>query len=102
MLRTPPRSALFPYTTLFRSSRGASHVHCCRAGNARRSAVLDSDRLRAISVIAAGVGRPVGTGNRILASTIHRSYRVANLGNSHRTATAVAGPDQTDDSPQHD
>src|SRR2546422_3943867 len=27
MIRRPPRSTLFPYTTLFRSRRGAKHVH---------------------------------------------------------------------------
>src|SRR2546427_7966863 len=26
MIRRPPRSTLFPYTTLFRSGRGADHV----------------------------------------------------------------------------
>src|SRR5947199_5394449 len=35
MIRRPPRSTLFPYTTLFRSSRGigaAVAVHLARAG----------------------------------------------------------------------
>src|SRR2546427_4170698 len=27
MIRRPPRSTLFPYTTLFRSARAASHDH---------------------------------------------------------------------------
>src|SRR6266536_4147641 len=27
MIRRPPRSTLFPYTTLFRSARGRSHQH---------------------------------------------------------------------------
>src|SRR5260221_8409304 len=39
MIRRPPRSTLFPYTTLFRSHRGHSiHPgHVARAGNAERS-----------------------------------------------------------------
>src|SRR5260370_9165160 len=32
MIRRPPRSTLFPYTTLFRSSSGKNH----RSGNAQR------------------------------------------------------------------
>src|SRR5947209_16039418 len=31
MIRRPPRSTLFPYTTLFRSTAS----HCCRAASAR-------------------------------------------------------------------
>src|SRR2546429_6172452 len=27
MIRRPPRSTLFPYTTLFRSCRGSAHLH---------------------------------------------------------------------------
>src|SRR5438874_4024514 len=29
MIRRPPRSTLFPYTTLFRSERASSAVHSC-------------------------------------------------------------------------
>src|SRR5207249_5281209 len=35
MIRRPPRSTLFPYTTLFRSARGATVVHRVRAGRDR-------------------------------------------------------------------
>src|SRR5688572_32309637 len=39
MLRRPPRSTLFPYTTLFRSLAGAQDQACRRgAGEARRRA----------------------------------------------------------------
>src|SRR2546429_7325723 len=31
MIRRPPRSTLFPYTTLFRSIRGLGTVHCGRS-----------------------------------------------------------------------
>src|SRR5256885_9899388 len=30
MIRRPPRSTLFPYTTLFRSAQGAGVHHICR------------------------------------------------------------------------
>src|SRR2546426_4907788 len=40
MIRRPPRSTLFPYTTLFRSDRGAAlelpHVQAHPTGRARR------------------------------------------------------------------
>src|SRR2546427_2900299 len=41
MIRRPPRSTLFPYTTLFRSHRGGDGVdgagaHCGRGRSARR------------------------------------------------------------------
>src|SRR2546430_9061615 len=39
MIRRPPRSTLFPYTTLFRSGSG-----CHRAGEARRPADRRGDR----------------------------------------------------------
>src|SRR5256885_10565170 len=32
MIRRPPRSTLFPYTTLFRSDRPGGRRHSCRAG----------------------------------------------------------------------
>src|SRR2546422_3290241 len=32
MIRRPPRSTLFPYTTLFRSSPGVGRCSCCEVG----------------------------------------------------------------------
>src|SRR3712207_8102884 len=42
MIRRPPRSTLFPYTTLFRSLADLLHVHAVdlMAGNAVRGAAL--------------------------------------------------------------
>src|SRR2546423_9484794 len=38
MIRRPPRSTLFPYTTLFRSSkRSQQHHHCSRTASVTRS-----------------------------------------------------------------
>src|SRR5258707_11389579 len=34
MIRRPPRSTLFPYTTLFRSSNGACPAYCSTVGRA--------------------------------------------------------------------
>src|SRR5258707_11641454 len=47
MIRRPPRSTLFPYTTLFRSRRhagAADHLHGGRAAVDRRSADRSADR----------------------------------------------------------
>src|SRR2546423_11432721 len=45
MIRRPPRSTLFPYTTLFRSSRrSALHArHALRVGDGARSAGIRSE-----------------------------------------------------------
>src|SRR3712207_7218823 len=47
MIRRPPRSTLFPYTTLFRSDRGAL---CLRAGDS--SGLLEAQRLASGSELA--------------------------------------------------
>src|SRR5258705_1531355 len=39
MIRRPPRSTLFPYTTLFRSGRAALHHEPCCAGDPDRALV---------------------------------------------------------------
>src|SRR3712207_7306490 len=55
MIRRPPRSTLFPYTTLFRSTRrpriSAAHL---RAGNTSRRAHLDQLEAEARRVSACG------------------------------------------------
>src|SRR5260221_8173821 len=38
MIRRPPRSTLFPYTTLFRSCRPAARTTAARSGGAGRAA----------------------------------------------------------------
>src|SRR5260370_17667815 len=37
MIRRPPRSTLFPYTTLFRSQRGERSVGYCRAAGGKQT-----------------------------------------------------------------
>src|SRR5215216_7279086 len=43
MIRRPPRSTLFPYTTLFRSDRPARRLHRHRPQLARRSALRSEE-----------------------------------------------------------
>src|SRR3989442_10982784 len=40
MIRRPPRSTLFPYTTLFRSTLGAEIRHVCRASASPKGSVF--------------------------------------------------------------
>src|SRR3712207_9512416 len=56
MIRRPPRSTLFPYTTLFRSDEGAAVIHA---------------RSRAPAWVALGAARAL---NLPLVTTYHGSY----------------------------
>src|SRR2546430_3586354 len=58
MIRRPPRSTLFPYTTLFRSRGGSGHAPAARGrhiGHARGNRVAQCDR---------GGGAVTGVGDR--------------------------------------
>src|SRR3712207_7543892 len=44
MIRRPPRSTLFPYTTLFRSAAGARQRRAARLSRARDRGLADRDR----------------------------------------------------------
>src|SRR2546422_5260248 len=46
MIRRPPRSTLFPYTTLFRSRRGARRRHDRLRGHRPRAARAERERGR--------------------------------------------------------
>src|SRR3712207_8404754 len=56
MIRRPPRSTLFPYTTLFRSSRVKCRVD-------RRRGLVQLDRHRAVADVAQAVGGAGGLGD---------------------------------------
>src|SRR5256885_12650477 len=65
MIRRPPRSTLFPYTTLFRSARPPAG-HCCErsvGGRAGHAVLAGRGWLRRSR------GRPHGCGRRRLAGT---------------------------------
>src|SRR3712207_8344571 len=50
MIRRPPRSTLFPYTTLFRSNLRRAHL--TRWKSIRRKLVSSTDRLVEVAVVA--------------------------------------------------
>src|SRR3712207_8544979 len=63
MIRRPPRSTLFPYTTLFRSGRALPGGHRREPARARRAADLLLRQPRAAAARAAGRAAP-GAGGR--------------------------------------
>src|SRR2546430_16690524 len=76
MIRRPPRSTLFPYTTLFRSA-GCLHVPACRRGNVGRQ----GRRVAAVLTAAAHAVRSVA----------HLDDRDSQpLDPEHKTRTTVA------------
>src|SRR5256885_10990898 len=50
MIRRPPRSTLFPYTTLFRSIRLETYIFDFEGGGADVAAALERAALRGVSV----------------------------------------------------
>src|SRR2546421_8365350 len=59
MIRRPPRSTLFPYTTLFRSVRGEAS---CARGGAREEAGGPAGRARTVRARARGHAGAAGPG----------------------------------------
>src|SRR3712207_6920069 len=69
MIRRPPRSTLFPYTTLFRSS--SRRTGCCPPGRRRRSSAGARSRGRGVGSLAAR--RHLGGGAAQVSSRSFRS-----------------------------
>src|SRR5689334_23995668 len=61
MIRRPPRSTLFPYTTLFRSETGPSFFNCLRSSQRAGVSVFSKSGKSANERTASGAGalRPV-------------------------------------------
>src|SRR3712207_8665513 len=64
MIRRPPRSTLFPYTTLFRSAEGTIKSRCAR-GRARMAVALGHLRTGGDARGDAGHGGNPGGGGRV-------------------------------------
>src|SRR4051812_49723614 len=72
MIRRPPRSTLFPYTTLFRSDPG--HCRCaCTSGSARCRSPCAMSRCRIYRAIDTGLDRK---STRLNSSHMSISYAV--------------------------
>src|SRR2546429_2793212 len=58
MIRRPPRSTLFPYTTLFRSCAGRRATSVARSRRTPRTSVARCPRLRSSSATVGATGDP--------------------------------------------
>src|SRR5258708_8607128 len=73
MIRRPPRSTLFPYTTLFRSHRGERRALRCALDFARRQATRSLEpRARSLACVL-GARRAVGASGEQTRSEEHTS-----------------------------
>src|SRR3712207_7064339 len=87
MIRRPPRSTLFPYTTLFRSHRPVLPTVLDVLGQHSRRSVADSlpskdPYLRPGEVLVAHVGQ-TGKGPRVMAVESHLDRKSTRLNSSH-------------------
>src|SRR3712207_8758453 len=102
MIRRPPRSTLFPYTTLFRSGRAPSHrlelVHDCqsnleRRGRQRRLVDSRSEAARGSVTLASQVVDRKST--RLNSSHANISYAVFCLKKKNRHPFGLLVPSYT-------
>src|SRR3712207_9280794 len=97
MIRRPPRSTLFPYTTLFRSAlpgvlarerRPGERLGVLPAGAQRHRAAQDEDVALGVAVLGAGGGEVLVPASAAAPSHDPRSYedrKSARLNSSHAT-----------------
>src|SRR3989442_1973236 len=89
MIRRPPRSTLFPYTTLFRSVRQPAKIRAPDAGPARRR---DPRRGRAARLRAHALDARDRKSTRLNSSHVRISYAVFCLKKKKHTNTLVRFP----------
>src|SRR5256885_6424660 len=77
MIRRPPRSTLFPYTTLFRSRRLAARHHSHRRQHARHL------RARAVSDAQVELRDGARAGGAVLGGAAARDRKSTRLNSSH-------------------
>src|SRR5688572_32118635 len=79
MVRPPPRSTLFPYTTLFRSLRRGAHLRLPPHPRRRRAGAEDLQHLRA----AAAPRRRPQQSLHLVVDVVERDRKSTRLNSSH-------------------
>src|SRR2546429_9535862 len=97
MIRRPPRSTLFPYTTLFRSRIGAFETVCCDPWRVNGGATVNKPEPVKIEVTTRTITHTIVSGKwHLYTSTESKLCRAANPlrkeSNSMSTETNAAGP----------
>src|SRR3712207_8626404 len=82
MIRRPPRSTLFPYTTLFRSADERPRVHIDMGGREWRGGLDDARRLRD-TLVEKGWREDVDLNYVEERYAIHRDRKSTRLNSSH-------------------
>src|SRR5256884_9971243 len=75
MIRRPPRSTLFPYTTLFRSHDGLEVLVARLLGGAAGGVALHQEELGALRLLAGAVGELAGQGGSPGGAPCHHPLR---------------------------
>src|SRR2546427_7298919 len=93
MIRRPPRSTLFPYTTLFRSSLVARRIDLDADAHGRARPAIDHDAARALARLSAEQAHPLRLGAlaraRAHPEPEHRHRRRVRRAPRHDTAGAA-------------
>src|SRR2546429_3113386 len=93
MIRRPPRSTLFPYTTLFRSAPRRRSGTACRPGRRRACRARTRPTTARVSGVVSGSHRAFGRGDRkstrLNSSHGYISYAVFCLKKKNRHATSA-------------
>src|SRR5256885_5908169 len=92
MIRRPPRSTLFPYTTLFRSIKHAvdPQANACRAG--RRVAPRHLDVVHALLATERGVRDRIAGGVELVRAVQLRIGPLAGRGRSEEHTSELQSP----------
>src|SRR3712207_9277333 len=85
MIRRPPRSTLFPYTTLFRSARGLPHLRAVPHLHARDGARRPAPRDHQVQLVALRLPSQDRKSTRLNSSHANISYAVFCLKKKKKT-----------------
>src|SRR5256885_9550086 len=95
MIRRPPRSTLFPYTTLFRSALGGSNLVVPTAGNAGAALALYAATYGARSLILLASGGSEEAAREAVAYRAYVFRTAGDISDAGRIARDLAGMTET-------